>query len=114
MPLIMKKNSLNPGWTPHLAGQQRGHVMGNQLTIDGTNHIAAVVDQAGNPTIARAVKSKTAGNLEVHFVDDWDANDGAVWYVMTLVAGDPPIGGIIDYIRSTNTTVTLADVEFIL
>jgi len=84
------------------------------LVFDSDDHIAAVKDHAGALAISKAVKSSSDGVLEVHFVNSWNADGTPAWYLMTLVGGDPPTAAMIDYVRSTNSTVTMANVEFIL
>jgi hypothetical protein len=114
MSTTMVRRRITPDWASRFMMQQIGHGHGAALVFDATDHICAVKDQAGNDTIAKAIKSSSSGNIEIHLVDDWDANGNAVWYVYALVGGEGPDGLLFDYVRETNTTVTLADVEFIL
>ena len=111
--MTIQKKTISPGYAAFMAMQQAGHMKGSDV-VWGTDNICPVKNQAGVETIAKGVMSSSAGNLEVHLVNDFNAAGDAVWNVVALVAGDPPVGKIFDYMRSTNTTVTLADVEIIL
>ena len=110
----MKKLELTSEQKLNRISQQCDFMLGSDLSFDGDDNIAEIKGSNGCRTIAVAVKSKSDGNLEVHFIDAWNADGTARWYVMTLIGGAMPDAGMIDYVRSTNSTVTLTDVEFIL
>ncbi len=109
---IIRKD-LTPQWALNFSVQQSGHMKGSDIAYDADDNACLVKDQAGNPIIAKAAKSSSAGNLEVHLLNDWDATGLPVWCVKTLVA-DEAQPMLFDAIRSTGTTVTLADLEIIL
>jgi hypothetical protein len=94
--------------------QQAGSQIGSALVFDSGDHIAAITNRAGIADVAKGARSTSDGNLEVHFVNDWDASGNAVWSIIKLVANDPVKAGIFDYVRSTGTTVDIANVEFVL
>lgn len=94
---------------------QTGSMLGTSLSYDATDHMAPILKRDGVQTFARGARSSTAGNLEVHYINDFNADGTPAWSIMAL-AGDLTTQkiGVFDYVRSTNTTVTLANLEIIL
>jgi hypothetical protein len=59
--------------------------------------------------ICIGVESSTAGVLVVHLVDDYDGAGAKRYYSINLQA-NVPYGAVFDQIRSSGTTVTLANI----
>jgi hypothetical protein len=114
MSTIMVKKHFTADQLLSRTAQQSDFMMGSALVFDADDAIAAVKDHAGGLAMSSAVKASSGGVLEVHFVNSWNADGTPAWYLMTLIGGDKPTAAMIDYVRSTNSTVTMANVEFIL
>lgn len=100
---------IDPMFAGSFAMQPSGHRAGS--TIAYTAGIYEIADQAGNTTIAKGLTvaaDGSGGDLVVHLVDDFDANDDPVYCTLPLSAGER-VGFLFDAILEAGTTIALAE-----
>lgn len=119
-------SALHNGYTT----QESAAIWANQLTLvlhenqdtttttsaPETNGIYYIENNKGELIVAKGVRIKNAsagGNLEVHLIDNFDANGLPVYTIYDLVGGDKE-GFLFDQIKSDSTTITLSDVLILL
>lgn len=85
--------------------QPGASIPGSEISYTNSIYIPTHEGQQVKCRSAELISTGTDGVLEVHLVDDPPDR----WYLMELVAGQEK-GRYFDKIRSTNTTVTVAQV----